>query len=619
MRPDFSKIDYAPQVEHSSQPEQSEWLSPEHIPIKSQYTPADLEDLRHLDYAAGLPPYLRGPYSAMYVMQPWTIRQYAGFSTAEESDAFYRRNLAAGQKGLSVAFDLATHRGYDSDHERVVGDVGKAGVAIDSVLDMKILFDRIPLDRMSVSMTMNGAVLPVMAFYIVAAEEQGVKPEQLSGTIQNDILKEFMVRNTYIYPPGGSMRIIGDIFRYTAGKMPKFNCISVSGYHMQEAGATADIELAYTLADGLEYLRTGIAAGLKIDEFAPRLSFFWGIGMNHFMEIAKLRAARVLWAKIVKSFHPKNPKSMALRTHSQTSGWSLTAQDVFNNVIRTAVEAMAAAMGGTQSLHTNALDEALALPSDFSARIARNTQIYLQEETGIRHVADPWGGSYYVESLTAELASKAWTLIQEVEKLGGMTRAIEAGLPKMRIEEAAARRQARIDSGREIIVGVNQYQVSDEKPIDVLVVDNTAVREKQLARLGSTRAARNQADVDAALNALTECARSGEGNLLELAVSAARKRATLGEISFALEKVFGRYQAVHHTISGVYSAESRQDPEFAKARALTETFAKAEGRRPRILVAKMGQDGHDRGAKVIATAFADLGFDVDLGPLRSEE
>ena len=591
------------------------WSTPEGIEVKPLYTAADLAAIEHLDYPAGLPPFLRGPYTTMYAMQPWTIRQYAGFSTAEDSNAFYRRNLAAGQKGLSVAFDLATHRGYDSDHERVRGDVGKAGVAIDSVEDMKILFDKIPLDQMSVSMTMNGAVLPIMAFYIVAAEEQGVPAQKLTGTIQNDILKEFMVRNTYIYPPSHSMHIIGDIFRYCSANMPKFNCISISGYHMQEAGATADIELAYTLADGLEYLRTGLHAGLDIDSFAPRLSFFWAIGMNHFMEIAKLRAARLLWAKIVKQFNPKNPKSMALRTHSQTSGWSLTAQDVFNNVIRTAVEAMAAAMGGTQSLHTNALDEALALPSDFSARIARNTQIYLQEETGIRHVADPWGGSYYVESLTAELASKAWTLIQEVEKLGGMTRAIEAGLPKMRIEEAAARRQARIDSGREIIVGVNQYQVSDEKPIDVLVVDNTAVREKQLARLGSTRAARKQGDVDAALDALTECARSGQGNLLELAVSAARKRATLGEISFALEKVFGRYHAVPHTISGVYSAESREDPEFAKARALIETFAKAEGRRPRILVAKMGQDGHDRGAKVIATAFADLGFDVDLGPL----
>jgi methylmalonyl-CoA mutase len=591
------------------------WMTPEGIEVKPLYTAADLAEIEHLDYAAGLPPFLRGPYSSMYALRPWTIRQYAGFSTAEDSNAFYRRNLAAGQKGLSVAFDLATHRGYDSDHPRVTGDVGKAGVAIDSVEDMKILFDKIPLDQMSVSMTMNGAVLPVMAFYIVAAEEQGVPTQKLAGTIQNDILKEFMVRNTYIYPPTNSMRIIGDIFRYCAGKMPKFNCISISGYHMQEAGATADIELAYTLADGLEYLRTGLHAGLDIDEFAPRLSFFWAIGMNHFMEIAKMRAARLLWAKLVKQFKPKNPKSMALRTHSQTSGWSLTAQDVFNNVIRTTIEAMAAAMGGTQSLHTNALDEALALPTDFSARIARNTQIYLQEETGITHVVDPWGGSYYVESLTAQLAAKAWTLIQEVEKLGGMTRAIESGLPKMRIEEAAARRQARIDSGRETIVGVNKYNVADEKPIDVLVVDNAAVRENQLARLRKVKAQRNTQEVDAALAALTNCARTGEGNLLELAVNAARTRATLGEISSALEKVFGRYQAVHHTISGVYSSESRQDPEFVKARDLVESFAKAEGRRPRILVAKMGQDGHDRGAKVIATAFADLGFDVDLGPL----
>ena len=591
------------------------WMTPEGIEVKPLYTAADLAGIEHLEYAAGLPPFLRGPYTSMYALRPWTIRQYAGFSTAEDSNAFYRRNLAAGQKGLSVAFDLATHRGYDSDHPRVTGDVGKAGVAIDSVEDMKILFDKIPLDQMSVSMTMNGAVLPVMAFYIVAAEEQGVPTQKLTGTIQNDILKEFMVRNTYIYPPGHSMRIIGDIFRYCSAKMPKFNCISISGYHMQEAGATADIELAYTLADGLEYLRTGLHAGLDIDEFAPRLSFFWAIGMNHFMEIAKMRAARLLWAKLVKQFHPKNAKSMALRTHSQTSGWSLTAQDVFNNVIRTTVEAMAAAMGGTQSLHTNALDEALALPTDFSARIARNTQIYLQEETGITHVVDPWGGSYYVESLTAELAAKAWTLIQEVEKLGGMTRAIESGLPKMRIEEAAARRQARIDSGRETIVGVNKYAVSEGKPIDVLVVDNAAVRENQLARLRNVKAARNAKDVEAALTALTNCASSGEGNLLELAVDATRKRATLGEISTALEKVFGRYQAVHHTISGVYSSESRQDPEFIKARDLVESFAKAEGRRPRILVAKMGQDGHDRGAKVIATAFADLGFDVDLGPL----
>ena len=591
------------------------WMTLEGIEVKPLYTAADLEGLEHLDYAAGLPPYLRGPYSTMYAMHPWTIRQYAGFSTAEDSNAFYRRNLAAGQKGLSVAFDLATHRGYDSDHPRVRGDVGKAGVAIDSVEDMKILFDQIPLDQMSVSMTMNGAVLPVMAFYIVAAEEQGVRAAKLTGTIQNDILKEFMVRNTYIYPPSHSMRMVGDIFRYCSVNMPKFNCISISGYHMQEAGATADIELAYTLADGLEYLRTGLHAGLDVDSFVPRLSFFWAIGMNYFMEIAKMRAARLLWAKIVKQFNPSNPKSMALRTHSQTSGWSLTAQDVFNNVIRTTIEAMAAAMGGTQSLHTNALDEALALPTDFSARIARNTQILLQEETGICRVVDPWGGSYYVESLTDQVARKAWTLIEEVEKLGGMTRAIETGLPKMRIEEAAAKRQARIDSGRETIVGVNKYAVSSEHEIAVLVVDNAAVREKQLARLAEVRARRHGKEVEAALNALTRCAESGEGNLLELAVNAARKRATLGEISSALEKVFGRYQAVQHTISGVYSAESRQDGDFVKARKLTDDFAKSEGRRPRILVAKMGQDGHDRGAKVIATAFADLGFDVDLGPL----
>jgi len=592
-----------------------EWITPEGIGVKTQYSAADLAGIEHLDYAAGLPPYLRGPYASMYTLRPWTIRQYAGFSTAEDSNAFYRRNLAGGQRGLSVAFDLATHRGYDSDHPRVKGDVGKAGVAIDSVEDMKILFDGIPLDEMSVSMTMNGAVLPIMAFYIVAAEEQGAAPEKLTGTIQNDILKEFMVRNTYIYPPGPSMRIVGDIFRFSALRMPKFNCISISGYHMQEAGATADIELAYTLADGLEYLRTGLRAGLDIDTFAPRLSFFWAIGMNHFMEIAKMRAARLLWAKIVKQFHPKNPKSMALRAHSQTSGWSLSAQDVYNNVVRTTVEAMAAVMGGTQSLHTNALDEALALPTDSSARIARDTQIYLQEETDIGRVVDPWGGSYYVESLTAQLAGKAWTLIQEVEKLGGMTRAIEAGLPKMRIEEAAARRQAQIDSGRETIVGVNKYKVENEKPLELRIVDNAAVRETQAARLKQIRASRDAHGVEAALEMLRKCAESGEGNLLELAVDAARKRATLGEISFSLEKVFGRYQAVNHTISGVYSAESRMDPEFEKARALTETFAKAEGRRPRILVAKMGQDGHDRGAKVIATAFADLGFDVDLGPL----
>jgi methylmalonyl-CoA mutase len=585
------------------------------IPVKPRYSAEDLAQMEHLECAAGIPPFLRGPYSTMYVMRPWTIRQYAGFSTAEESNAFYRRNLSAGQKGLSVAFDLATHRGYDSDHERVSGDVGKAGVAIDSVEDMKILFDQIPLDQMSVSMTMNGAVLPVMAFYIVAAEEQGAKTQQLTGTIQNDILKEFMVRNTYIYPPAPSMRIIGDIFQYCAEKMPKFNCISISGYHMQEAGATAELELAYTLADGLEYLRTGINAGLSIDEFAPRLSFFWAIGMDHFMEIAKMRAARVLWAKIVKSFNPKSAKSMALRTHSQTSGWSLTAQDVFNNVTRTCVEAMAAALGHTQSLHTNALDEALALPTDFSARIARNTQIYIQEETGITRVVDPWAGSYYVESLTKALMDRAWHLISEVETLGGMTKAIESGLPKMRIEEAAARRQARIDSGQEVIVGINKYQPDFEEQIDVLEVDNAAVRETQLARLAQVRSKRDARAVEDALSALTRAAEAGDGNLLELSVDAARVRATLGEISLALEKAFGRYQAVSRTISGVYSSESHADPEFQKAQAMANEFAREEGRRPRILVAKMGQDGHDRGAKVIATAFADIGFDVDVGPL----
>ncbi len=628
-RPDFSKIEYSPDS-RALRPALSEaagrvkgpaagrvegWLTAEHIEVKPTYTPADAAGLAHLEYAAGLPPYLRGPYSTMYVMQPWTIRQYAGFSTAEESNAFYRRNLAAGQKGLSVAFDLATHRGYDSDHERVAGDVGKAGVAIDSILDMKVLFDQIPLDQMSVSMTMNGAVLPVMAFYIVAAEEQGIPPDKLSGTIQNDILKEFMVRNTYIYPPAPSMRIIGDIFRFCSERMPKFNCISISGYHMQEAGATADLELAYTLADGLEYLRTGISAGLDVDAFAPRLSFFWAVGMNFFMEIAKMRAARVLWAKIVKGFNPKNPKSMALRTHSQTSGWSLAAQDPFNNVARTCIEALAAAMGHTQSLHTNALDEAIALPSDFSARIARNTQIFLQEETGITRVVDAWGGSYYVESLTAELMERAWTLIQEVEELGGMTKAIESGLPKMRIEEAAARRQARIDAGKETIVGVNKYQPAEEHAIDVLEVDNVEVRRRQLARLDELKRTRDAKAVQAALDALTRCAETREGNLLARAVDAARTRATLGEISMALEKVFGRYQAVHRTISGVYSAESEADGEFQKARAMAAAFARQEGRALRILVAKMGQDGHDRGAKVIATAFADLGFDVDIGPL----
>jgi len=615
-KPDFSQIEFKPAAKApAAQPAGKNWLTNENIPVKPYYTAADLAGMQHLDYAAGIPPFLRGPYSTMYVMRPWTIRQYAGFSTAEESNAFYRRNLAAGQKGLSVAFDLATHRGYDSDHERVTGDVGKAGVAIDSVEDMKILFDKIPLDQMSVSMTMNGAVLPIMAFYIVAAEEQGVPTQKLSGTIQNDILKEFMVRNTYIYPPTPSMHIIGDIFRYCSANMPKFNCISISGYHMQEAGATADIELAYTLADGLEYLRTGIKAGLHVDDFAPRLSFFWGIGMNPFMEIAKMRAARVLWAKIVKSLGPQNVKSMALRTHCQTSGWSLTAQDVYNNVVRTCVEASAAAMGHTQSLHTNALDEAIALPTDFSARIARDTQIYLQEETGICKVVDPWAGSYYVESLTKELMDKAWELIQEVEDLGGMTKAIETGLPKMRIEEAAARRQARIDSGKEVIVGVNKYQYAEDEPVEVRMVDNQAVRESQLARLNQIKSTRDKAAVEHALDALHRCAETGEGNLLELAVNAARLRATLGEISSALEKVFGRYQAVNRTIAGVYSAESEGDPEFQKARKMADEFAKREGRRPRILVGKMGQDGHDRGAKVIATAFADEGFDVDVGPL----
>ena len=617
MRPDFSKIDYTAPAQAEAVPSVASktWMTNEQIAVKPVYTAADLAGMEHLEYAAGVAPYLRGPYSTMYVMRPWTVRQYAGFSTAEESNAFYRRNLAAGQKGLSVAFDLATHRGYDSDHERVTGDVGKAGVAIDSVEDMKILFDQIPLDQMSVSMTMNGAVLPIMAFYIVAAEEQGVPAAKLGGTIQNDILKEFMVRNTYIYPPASSMKIIGDIFGYCSRQMPKFNCISISGYHIQEAGGTADIELAYTLADGLEYLRTGINSGLTIDEFAPRLSFFWGVGMNHFMEIAKMRAARILWAKIVKSFSPTNPKSMVLRTHSQTSGWSLTAQDVFNNVARTTVEAMAAVLGHTQSLHTNALDEAIALPTDFSARIARNTQIYLQEETGICKVVDPWAGSYYVESLTNELMEKAWRLIQEVETLGGMTKAIETGLPKMRIEEAAARRQAKIDSGREVIVGVNKYRLAKEEPLDVLMVDNAAVRESQIRRLQQTKAARDESAVQASLEALTKCADGGGGNLLELAVTAARLRATLGEISMAMEKVFGRYQAVNRTISGVYSSESQSDPEFLKASAMAAEFAKLEGRRPRLLVAKMGQDGHDRGAKVVATAMADLGFDVDVGPL----
>ena len=591
------------------------WTTPELIPVKPVYTADDLKGMEHLDYVAGIPPYLRGPYSAMYPLRPWTIRQYAGFSTAEESNAFYRRNLAAGQKGLSVAFDLATHRGYDSDHPRVIGDVGKAGVAVDSIMDMKILFDQIPLDKMSVSMTMNGAVLPILAFYIVAGLEQGATLDQLQGTIQNDILKEFMVRNTYIYPPKFSMKIIADIFEYTSKNMPKFNSISISGYHMQEAGATADIELAYTLADGLEYLRAGVNAGMDIDAFAPRLSFFWAIGMNHFMEIAKMRAGRLLWAKIVKQFNPKNPKSLALRTHSQTSGWSLTEQDPFNNVGRTCIEAMGAALGHTQSLHTNALDEAIALPTDFSARIARNTQIYIQDETTVCKSIDPWGGSYYVESLTQELVEKAWAHIQEIEKLGGMAKAIESGIPKLRIEEAAARTQARIDSGEQTIVGTNKYRLEKEDPIDILEVDNTAVREAQIRRLHELKANRNQAEVDAALDAITRCAETGEGNLLELAVDAAKKRASLGEISYACEKVAGRYKAVIRTVSGVYSSIAKEDEDFQKAKKLADQFAEMTGRRPRIMIAKMGQDGHDRGAKVVATGYADLGFDVDMGPL----
>ncbi|MGB0880089.1 MAG: methylmalonyl-CoA mutase [Polaribacter sp.] len=574
-----------------------------------------LKTQKHENFAAGIAPNLRGPYSTMYVRRPWTIRQYAGFSTAEESNAFYRRNLAAGQKGLSVAFDLATHRGYDSDHERVQGDVGKAGVAIDSVEDMKILFDQIPLDKMSVSMTMNGAVLPILAFYIVAAEEQGVAAEFLSGTIQNDILKEFMVRNTYIYPPTPSMKIIADIFKYTSDKMPKFNSISISGYHIQEAGATAEIELAYTLADGLEYIKKGIEAGMDIDSFAPRLSFFWGIGMDHFTEIAKLRAARMLWAKIVKQFNPKNPKSLALRTHCQTSGWSLTEQDPFNNVARTTIEAMAAAFGGTQSLHTNALDEAIALPTDFSARIARNTQIYLQEETHITKTVDPWAGSYHLEKLTEDIANKAWKLIQEIEELGGMTKAIEKGIPKMRIEEAAAKKQAKIDSGQDTIVGVNKYQLKEEDPLHILEVDNEAVRQSQIERLNALKSTRNNTEVKKSLVALTKAAKSGKENLLDLVVKAARNRATLGEISDALEVVFGRHKAVHKTISGVYSKEIKDDKLFKKATELADTFADLEGRRPRIMIAKLGQDGHDRGAKVVATGYADLGFDVDIGPL----
>ena len=619
MRAKFSDLKYAGAAAKCCSAkgckENEPWVTPEHIAVKGTYTAEDLEGMEHLNYAAGIAPFLRGPYSTMYVMRPWTIRQYAGFSTAAESNAFYRRNLASGQKGLSVAFDLATHRGYDADHPRVVGDVGKAGVSICSVEDMKVLFDGIPLNKMSVSMTMNGAVLPVLAFYIVAGLEQGCTLDQLSGTIQNDILKEFMVRNTYIYPPEFSMKIIADIFEYTSKNMPKFNSISISGYHMQEAGATADIELAYTLADGLEYLRTGVNAGMSVDTFAPRLSFFWAIGMNHFMEIAKMRAARLLWAKIVKQFDPKNPKSLALRTHSQTSGWSLTEQDPFNNVARTAIEAMAAALGHTQSLHTNALDEAIALPTAFSARIARNTQIYIQEETNVTRAVDPWAGSYYVESLTNEIVHKAWDLIQEVEKLGGMAKAIETGIPKMRIEEAAARKQARIDSGNDTIVGINRYRLEKEDPIDILAVDNTAVREAQIKRLNELRANRDEAKVKAALAAITECVRTKKGNLLELAVEAAKVRASLGEISDACEEVVGRYKAVIRSISGVYSAEVKNDESFAKAKQMAEQFAKKEGRQPRIMIAKLGQDGHDRGAKVVATGYADIGFDVDMGPL----
>ncbi len=613
MRPKFTDIKYS----GGSAPKtaESEFMTPELIGIKGTYNASDLEGLEHLNYAAGIPPFLRGPYSTMYVMNPWTIRQYAGFSTAEESNAFYRRNLAAGQKGLSVAFDLATHRGYDADHPRVVGDVGKAGVSICSVEDMKVLFDQIPLNKMSVSMTMNGAVLPVLAFYIVAGMEQGAKLDELSGTIQNDILKEFMVRNTYIYPPDFSMRIIGDIFSFTAANMPKFNSISISGYHMQEAGATCDIEMAYTLADGLEYLRTGIAAGMDVDQFAPRLSFFWAIGMNHFMEIAKMRAARMIWAKLVKQFNPKNPKSMSLRTHSQTSGWSLTEQDPFNNVARTCIEAMGAALGHTQSLHTNALDEAIALPTDFSARIARNTQIYIQEETQITKSLDPWAGSYYVEKLTAEIAERAWSHIEEVEKLGGMAKAIETGIPKLRIEEAAARKQARIDSGLDTIVGLNKYRLEKEDPLEILDVDNTKVRESQIARLNELRANRDETKVKAALDAITKAAAEKSGNLLALAIEAAKVRATLGEISDACEAVAGRYKAVIRMNTGVYSSEVKSDAEFEKAKSLVSEFASKEGRQPRIMIAKLGQDGHDRGAKVVATGYADCGFDVDMGPL----
>ncbi len=622
MRPNFTNIDFksfAPAGDFGEWEKavgnEKSWLTPEQIPVKPVYGKCDLEGMEHLNYAAGIAPNLRGPYSTMYVMRPWTIRQYAGFSTAEESNAFYRRNIAAGQKGLSVAFDLATHRGYDSDHERVVGDVGKAGVAVDSILDMKILFDQIPLDKMSVSMTMNGAVLPILAFYIIAAEEQGVSQDKLSGTIQNDILKEFMVRNTYIYPPKPSMKIIADIFEYTSKNMPKFNSISISGYHMQEAGATCDIEMAYTLADGLEYIRAGINAGMSVDQFAPRLSFFWAIGMNHFMEIAKMRAARMLWAKLVKQFNPQNPKSLALRTHSQTSGWSLTEQDPFNNVGRTCIEAMAAVLGHTQSLHTNSLDEAIALPTDFSARIARNTQIYIQNETKVCKEIDPWAGSYYVESLTKELVDKAWEHIQEIEKLGGMAKAIETGVPKMRIEEAAARTQARIDSGAQTIVGTNKYRLDHEDPIDILEVDNTAVRLQQEEAIKELKAKRDNEACRKALEALTEVVRTGKGNLLEAAVECAKVRCTLGEISDACEVIVGRYKAVVRTISGVYSSEYKKDTQFEEAVRLTNEFAEKEGRRPRIFIAKMGQDGHDRGAKVVATGYADCGYDVDMGPL----
>ncbi len=622
MRPDFSNVDFKKikkrvdfRTWEKEVRNEKTWITPEQIPVKPVYASEDLEGMEHLNYAAGVTPYLRGPYSTMYVMRPWTIRQYAGFSTAEESNAFYRRNIAAGQKGLSVAFDLPTHRGYDSDHPRVVGDVGKAGVAVDSILDMEILFNQIDLGKMSVSMTMNGAVLPVLAFYIMAAEEQGVKQEQLAGTIQNDILKEFMVRNTYIYPPKPSMKIIADIFEYTSQNMPKFNSISISGYHMQEAGATADIEMAYTLADGLEYLRAGINAGMTVDQFAPRLSFFWGVGMNHFMEIAKMRAARMLWAKIVNQFHPENPKSLALRTHSQTSGWSLTEQDPFNNVARTCIEAMGAALGHTQSLHTNALDEAIALPTDFSARIARNTQIYLQEETNICRSLDPWAGSYYVENLTHEIAHRAWSHIQEIEKLGGMASAIESGIPKMRIEESSARKQARIDAGVDTILGVNKYRLEHESPIDTLEIDNTAVREAQIKRLQKLRAERNEEATQEALRKLAHVAQTGEGNLLEMSIDCARKRASLGEISDACEKYFGRYKAKINLISGVYSQATKDSAKFKKAQEMVKEFEEIEGRRPRVMVAKMGQDGHDRGAKVVATGYADIGFDVDMGPL----